>query len=252
MTAQETAIPTSVPTANAHRLFAWGMVASASYVAVLAVYAWSMRKAMLDMKPDQLATFLSGVFAPLAFLWLVLGFRQQGDELKNSAEALWLQGEELRNSVEQQRQLVEVSRQQLEAERRVTEEAERRLHHQSQPRLRLMGGGSVHSGGNATYTFTLTNVGPGCSDVSMHIVDREEFAQTLTLSGPGSHLNIEYKQGLDEQLVPIELEVRYQDSRGMPGMTHFHVPVTLIGDHLRFMSPQTGKIPSGQNPAEET
>jgi hypothetical protein len=41
---------------------------------------------MLAMKPEEFATFLSGVFAPLAFLWLVLGFRQQGDELKNSAE----------------------------------------------------------------------------------------------------------------------------------------------------------------------
>jgi len=64
------------------------------------------------MKPDEFATFLAGVFGPLAFLWLVLGFFQQGAELRHSADALWLQGQELQNSVEQQRNLVEVTREQ--------------------------------------------------------------------------------------------------------------------------------------------
>jgi hypothetical protein len=65
------------------------------------------------MEPNELGDFLAGCFAPLAFLWLVLGFFQQGDELRNSVAALHLQGEELRNSVEQQKQLVEVTREQL-------------------------------------------------------------------------------------------------------------------------------------------
>lgn len=104
---------TSRPVAHAHRLMVGGLWASGLYLAALGLYALNQWDAMLAMKPDQFATFLSGAFAPLAFLWLVLGFKQQGDELKNSAEALWLQGEELRNSVEQQRQLVEVSREQL-------------------------------------------------------------------------------------------------------------------------------------------
>lgn len=29
--------------------------------------------------------FFSGFFAPLAFLWLVLGYLQQGEELRNSS-----------------------------------------------------------------------------------------------------------------------------------------------------------------------
>lgn len=83
------------------------------YVLLFLTYSGFQHTALWAMKPNELGDFLAGCFAPLAFLWLVLGFFQQGDELKNSVAALKLQGEELRNSVEQQRQLVEVTREQL-------------------------------------------------------------------------------------------------------------------------------------------
>ncbi|WP_155945687.1 hypothetical protein [Metapseudomonas resinovorans] len=57
----------------------------------------------------------------MAFLWLVLGYFQQGEELR-------LQANELKNSVEQQKELVGVTREQLSAEREVArEERERRI-----------------------------------------------------------------------------------------------------------------------------
>jgi len=55
---------------------------------------------------NELGDFLAGTMAPLAIFWLVLGFLQQGDELKQNTEALKLQAEELRQSVEQQKELV--------------------------------------------------------------------------------------------------------------------------------------------------
>lgn len=39
--------------------------------------------------------FLAGVFSPLAFLWLVFGYFQQGKELKLNTQALTMQAEEL-------------------------------------------------------------------------------------------------------------------------------------------------------------
>jgi hypothetical protein len=89
------------------------MIGTSAYLALFAIYALFEWQALLAMKPNEFADFLAGCFAPLAFLWLVLGFFQQGEELRNSVAALKLQGEELRNSVEQQRQLVEVTREQL-------------------------------------------------------------------------------------------------------------------------------------------
>jgi hypothetical protein len=62
-----------------------------------------------DMVLNEWGDFLAGVSAPLAFLWLVIGYFQQGDELglntkalKQQERALQLQVEELKQSVEQQ------------------------------------------------------------------------------------------------------------------------------------------------------
>jgi hypothetical protein len=57
----------------------------------------------------------AGTFAPLAFLWLVLGYFQQGEELR-------LQARELRNSVDQQKDLASSNKlqaQQLETSHRL-------------------------------------------------------------------------------------------------------------------------------------
>ena len=66
---------------------------------------------------NELGDFLTGVFGPLALLWLILGFLQQGIELRQTRETLALQTEELRLSVQQQRQMVEVAQRQFESER---------------------------------------------------------------------------------------------------------------------------------------
>lgn len=64
---------------------------------------------------NEMGDFLAGGFAPLAFLWLVFGYLQQGEELKQNTEALKLQAQELKNSVEQQKELVTIQKQEAEA-----------------------------------------------------------------------------------------------------------------------------------------
>lgn len=70
---------------------------------------------ILLMPPNEIGDLLAGMFGPLAILWLILGFFQQGIELRQNTKALELQAEELKNSVEQQRELVGVSRRQFES-----------------------------------------------------------------------------------------------------------------------------------------
>jgi len=62
---------------------------------------------------NELGDFLAGVFGPLAVLWLVLGYYQQGRELKISSQALVAQCVELSNSVSQQQRALEVSTDQM-------------------------------------------------------------------------------------------------------------------------------------------
>jgi len=65
------------------------------------------------LKPNEVGDFLAGIFGPLAVLWLILGFFQQGIELRLSRAALVEQAKELKASVAHQEQLVAVSRRQM-------------------------------------------------------------------------------------------------------------------------------------------
>lgn len=94
-----------------------GIGMTALYVVALGIYAYVQRGPVLAMAPNELGDALAGAASALAFLWLVLGYLQQGDELRQNTDALRLQAKELKNSVEQQTLLVETSKLQLEAER---------------------------------------------------------------------------------------------------------------------------------------
>ena len=94
-----------------------GAAISIFWLCALAYLAFRDTGAFTKMAPNEWGDFFAGCFAPLAFLWLVLGYMQQGEELQLSTKALQLQAKELSNSVEQQRALVEVTRQQLDSER---------------------------------------------------------------------------------------------------------------------------------------
>ena len=137
-----------------------GAVISLCWISAIAYLAGRDSSALAMMSPNEWGDFLAGSFAPLAFLWLVLGYLQQGDELRLSTDALRLQAEELKNSVEQQRELVEVSRQQVESEREALA-FERRLREDlSEPKFSVLGGGGAFSGdGPCVYSVTITNTG---------------------------------------------------------------------------------------------
>ncbi|MDY6458630.1 hypothetical protein [Acinetobacter faecalis] len=61
---------------------------------------------------NELGDFLAGVFAPVAFLWLIYGYFQ-------NSEALQAQIKEMSDGVKQQAQLVNLQREQLESQKKV-------------------------------------------------------------------------------------------------------------------------------------
>lgn len=70
-------------------------------------FIWSDGKNIL-LSSNELGDFLAGVFAPLAFLFLYLGYKQQGKELQQNTEALQQQATELANSVAEQKRLIKI------------------------------------------------------------------------------------------------------------------------------------------------
>jgi len=74
-----------------------GTIGSTLWVALAIAYlhydsGWSQ---FWNLPANEMADFFAGVAAPLAFLWLVLGYFQQGDELKLQRRELGLQRQEL-------------------------------------------------------------------------------------------------------------------------------------------------------------
>ncbi|MBD9590776.1 hypothetical protein IB254_27200 [Pseudomonas sp. PDM03] len=98
------------------RLGLIGGVVTAVYLLGLAALVWGRTYTLMIMPLNEVGDFLAGAFGPVAFLWLILGFLQQGDELRQGTEALKLQAEELRNSVEQQSIMASAATQQINAQ----------------------------------------------------------------------------------------------------------------------------------------
>ncbi len=147
-----------------------GTVISLVWLGAVTYLACRDTTAFAEMTPNEWGDFFAGSFAPLAFFWLVLGYLQQGDELRLSTEALQLQAEELSNSVQQQRALVEVSRQQVESEREALA-FERRLREElSEPKFSVIGhGGAFQGDGHSTYNVTISNTGHDATAFSAKI-----------------------------------------------------------------------------------
>jgi len=74
--------------------FSW-LLAALIYISVM---GWAL---FLNLPPDQIGSFLEGAFAPLAFLWLVIGFFLQHKELQQNTAALQAQFREIERSTEQ-------------------------------------------------------------------------------------------------------------------------------------------------------
>lgn len=115
----------------AKKLEFWGILCTVVYLLVIATTVAFKFDSFVNLELNALGDFLAGAFGPIAFLWLVLGFLQQGRELKLSTDALQLQAQELKNSVEQQSIMASAAIQQIEAAQRAftiqQAEAERSL-----------------------------------------------------------------------------------------------------------------------------
>ncbi len=94
-----------------------GIVGSAGYAAALLWLFGGRIGEIAQMPPNHIGDLLAGAVGPIAIFWLILGFFQQGIELRENARALDLQARELKSTGDEQRALVAAMRAQLQAER---------------------------------------------------------------------------------------------------------------------------------------
>lgn len=132
----------------------------------------------IDLKQlslNELGDFLAGAFGPLALFWLVLGFFQQGHELRNSVEALQLQAEELKRSVEQQQAMVGITEKQLNLDIEVRSDQIRSSTSRELPLIQISSNGAMTSGRKSIYGYKVTNIGAAASDIEFSFGPEGKF-----------------------------------------------------------------------------
>lgn len=209
-----------------------GCAISVLYLIAAVALGWGKWDEIAGLKPNEVGDFLAGVAGPLALLWLILGYFQQGEELRNSSQALQMQAKELAESVRQQAELVRVSRDQFEAQQSAIErsmEAERiarlpklTLHYKSQP----------HTVNGRVFVFDVENSGARANDIKLWLSPTLTFSPATTTNlKPGSHFETTLQGAEMYYAGDHQIVATYSDTVGMDYRTTFRVGIFQQGSH---------------------
>lgn len=198
------------------RLGWFGVILTFLYLAAICILQWEKLSDLGSLELNNFGDFLAGAFGPLAIFWLVLGFFQQGAELRNSVETMKLQAEELRASVDQQRELVAVTREALAAETEAL--AFERNAHAVRMKPKVLH--STEALGNTGATnLILTNSGGSEAfdvygsvkqgDVTLATIDQSTLAPRTPIK-----VFINSRPPMSANFAPIIIEYSYSDSEG--------------------------------------
>lgn len=210
-----------------------GGLASILYVLVMVVMAVLRWDELRQLDLNALGDFLAGAFGPLAILWLVLGYFQQGDELRQNTEALRLQAAELRSSVLQQEQLVLATREQIAAERLMALD-------QKYPRFELTSSRYADDDESATvslfiknlgreaYSVHLTTIFPSAThtyDLGMSVQHYQHHCQIEHLEDPPSQCNVSlvFRVDVPDARFPYLLTYQAEYREDSDGLLCLHI-----------------------------
>lgn len=141
-------------------LLDFGIIATALYIAAVVYFKPLIFTELKALSLNNLGDFCAGVFGPLMFLWLILGYLQQQKELKQNTKALMLQARELKNSVEQHKELVKAAYLQVDTEHQKLQMNKDREFRETQPDISIINAG-LNSTSNeiCSYLITIRNSG---------------------------------------------------------------------------------------------
>lgn len=186
------------------------------------------------MKPNEIGDLLAGAFGPLAILWLILGFFQQGIELRQNTKALELQAEELRKSVEHQKEMVEVSREQLLADVDAFRKEQDAKKTAAKPRFILEKGRSGFLTRGIGHKFNLKKTGNRATEISFFPSDDllEFQPKQVSFLGTDESIDVTWKHssGNGDSFIRII----FLDALGMQGeqILKFKIEDRMLYDKL--------------------
>uniref|UniRef100_UPI003879CCF4 hypothetical protein n=1 Tax=Acinetobacter lwoffii TaxID=28090 RepID=UPI003879CCF4 len=83
----------------------WGIRITVVWLAVIFLF-WFFGDLKNPTSLNELGDFLAGIVAPIAFLWLILGYVQQGKQLEQNTKALEQQEKALQLQIDEMRESV--------------------------------------------------------------------------------------------------------------------------------------------------
>jgi hypothetical protein len=199
-----------------------GILITASYLAFLYIAFGLSISSLRSLQPNELGDFFAGIFGPIAILWLILGYFQQGIELRLNTRALELQAEELKNSVAHQKDLVEVTKTQVANELESIRHERAAQAEAARPKFVFSGvGGSF--GAINRYRTSITNVGATATEVALTVdpafADMSLNKVAVWSTGEEKEFKWTYKNGVADY--DSILYVNYVDAAGQPGAQQF-------------------------------
>ncbi len=176
-------------------LSALGILITVAYLGLLLFVFGGRAADIYAMKPNEIGDFLAGIFGPLAILWLILGFFQQGIELRQNTralhhqeEALQAQVSELQNSVQQQKELVDVAKRQLEEARNAWSQEMQEKFDSQKPVFVL----------TDVFSSFDEHIASGKSLADRSYLNKPEYvAKFRNIGGPARDVSIQFSEGID-------------------------------------------------------
>lgn len=172
-----------------------------------------------ELKLNEFGDFCAGVFGPLMLLWLILGYLQQGRELKQNTNALMLQAEELKNTVEQNKELVKATYMGVETELQQLQMNKDRVLSETQPNFSIVKANLVsRSNSGWRWSFYVENSGKDAYDVRLKsepVIKEFDTRKTIGCFGKKQTIDFNWLSRADIA-APEELKliIDYSDASG--------------------------------------
>jgi hypothetical protein len=214
-------------------LIAW--VVTGIWLLMAGSYIYAEWSHIEGLNAIDIGALVSGVVMPLAFLWLIVGYFQQGEELRQNTEALRKQADQLEQQIQGTKSLVLVAVRQTEAtvrmvqlERKKFEEESKSKIRAAQPRFVLEQGMRDPRAGS----MRLHNVGAHASNLVIVTGDPAIKAsiQPSTFVQSGGFVNVHFDVP-DYALLQARLE--YSDAQGV----RRRITLSWTGDQVEVGMP---------------
>lgn len=209
-----------------------GLVGTVLLLGWAICYAVSHREAMNAMKPNEWGDFLAGWLGPIGVLWLIVGYFQQGLELRQNTRALETQAKELKDqvtqlkgSVDQQKDLVLATQEQIKLERERQQREEQLRFQEAQPRI-VLEDNSVNHRDNQTLVLymRLRNIGSEVTDVAIHTQPNLGMKpQQWPRWANQSNQEIVWESSIEIADIIVYVNIVYVDGLGKPQSQKFEL-----------------------------